>query len=98
MIAGLDASKPTKINWPEMLPGDPLEERQTAQADLTMGVASKQTIAGKLGYDWNQEQDRIKAEDALALAKAQAMLPPGQTAPGQGQQPGEMAVGSKGAA
>ncbi len=89
LIAGLDAAKPTKINWPEMLPGDPLEERQTAQADLTMGVASKQTIAGKLGYDWNQEQDRIKAEDALALAKAQAMLPPGQAAPGQGQQPGQ---------
>jgi hypothetical protein len=47
--------------------GDPLPENDTEvitglQADIAMGIVSKQTAAARRGYDWEAEQERIAAE------------------------------------
>jgi hypothetical protein len=58
--------------WPEIVPGDPLQERQVAQIDAALG-ASKQTILTQLGYDAQTEVDAAQAEAQNAFnAQAQA--------------------------
>lgn len=47
--------------WPEMLPKDPMVERQAAMVDKQLGVSS-QTILSKLGYDPDTEKERKAAE------------------------------------
>lgn len=53
-----------QIVWPEALVRNDLEENQTLQQDLQMGIVSKQTIAERRGYDWEQERIRKQAEGA----------------------------------
>lgn len=61
---GKDAS----VNWPALLPTDPMAERQTALLDLQLG-ASKKTVLTKLGYDADAEA-KLKAEEPDAMGEA----------------------------
>jgi hypothetical protein len=49
------------IHWPEMLPGDPLVERQTALIDQQLG-ASSDTLLQQLGYDPDMEREKRAVE------------------------------------
>jgi hypothetical protein len=57
--------------WPELVPIDNLEERQALQIDDTLGIASKETISAKLGYEWEEEQAKIENEKAARMQQAQ---------------------------
>jgi hypothetical protein len=67
-LSGLGDDNIVSIGWPEIVPSDPLAERQTAVIDQGLGVSS-QTLMTKLGYDPETEQAQRSAEDA---AKAEA--------------------------
>lgn len=54
------------IAWQDPLPVDETALRQNMQADLSMGVVSKQTVSERLGYDWEDEQARINEDQANA--------------------------------
>jgi Phage portal protein, SPP1 Gp6-like len=58
-----------KLGWPEVLPSDDKAAAESAEADLRMGVVSKQTIAEKRGYDWALERERIDEEAREAKAR-----------------------------
>lgn len=61
------------LGWPNILPTDEVAATESAEADLRMGIVSKQTIAEKRGYDWEVEQQRLAEQrdlDATALRKA----------------------------
>ncbi len=62
MVHGITAI-PATVVWPDMLPEDELAQTTADQALNTMGVKSKQTIAGQHGLDWETEQERIDQED-----------------------------------
>jgi hypothetical protein len=53
--------KPVQITWPELLPRDPLQERQYLLIDKSFG-ASNRTILTKLNYDWEREKARKSIE------------------------------------
>jgi hypothetical protein len=73
-LAGYGPTNTTSIAWPSVVPLDEQAERATAQADLDMGVASKSTIASKLGYDYETEQQHM-AEEAAAVEGDESALP-----------------------
>ena len=50
------------INWPDPLPVNVVEETTALQADMNMGLVSKQTAQEMRGYDAVQEQDRMAGE------------------------------------
>jgi hypothetical protein len=52
------------LGWPQLVPSDEATEATTAEADLRMGIVSRQTIAEKRGYDWTVEQQRIEDDRA----------------------------------
>lgn len=56
--------KIVRLTWPEPLQVDLMAERQTLLIDQQLGVASKATIAEKLGYDWETERDNLEQEEA----------------------------------
>ncbi len=60
------ASDPGKIIWPEVLPVNESELQAGVQADMGMGIVSKETAAERRGYDWTQEQERMSAETQAA--------------------------------
>jgi hypothetical protein len=51
-----------EIQWPEPLPVNETEQVQAVQADLNMGLVSRQTAASKRGYSWEDEKSRIETE------------------------------------
>ena len=55
-------------DWPEMLPGDPLVERQTALIDQQLG-ASSDTLLQQLGYDPDLEREKRGAQEAETMAR-----------------------------
>ncbi len=63
-MGGFGAGHKVLNKWPELLPGDPLGEAQTLLLHEQLGVASKETIAAKLGYDWQSEREKMEAEDS----------------------------------
>lgn len=68
-----------ETTWPEIVPVDPLQERQALQIDEQLG-ASKATVLEKLGYDAVEEL-AASQEEAAADAEVQARLfSAGQTA------------------
>jgi hypothetical protein len=81
-IGGFGDAHITQLDWPELLPSDPLTERQALVLDDSLGIASKETLSAKLGYEFATEQAQLAQERALA--------PPPQsvpTAPGPGNAP-----------
>jgi hypothetical protein len=59
-IGGFGDDNYTVIHWPELLPADPMQERQAALIDQQLGV-SKDTILQKLGYDPDLESQKNQA-------------------------------------
>ncbi len=53
---------PSTVVWPDFLPASATEATAAAQADLNMGIVSRQTVSTQRGYDWEQEQGRIGEE------------------------------------
>jgi hypothetical protein len=60
------------LSWPELTPSDPQGETASNEAELRMGVVSKQTVAEKRGHDWQQESQRIGDEAARGQARFDA--------------------------
>jgi hypothetical protein len=76
VMAGLGDGVITQLVWPELLPNDPEQERQTAILDDQLGIASKHTIAKALGYDYDREQELRQEEfDTMVDAMPQPLLP-----------------------
>jgi hypothetical protein len=55
---------PVALSWPDPLPGDDEAQTNRLQTHQAMGVASRKTIAEKLGYDWQTESARLEEERA----------------------------------
>jgi hypothetical protein len=59
-LGGFGPDSITEIHWPELLPSDPMAERQALQIDAALGV-STDTILTKLGYDADLEREKKQA-------------------------------------
>jgi len=66
MLNGMDYNVKPHIVWATPLPTSDLEETQIAQQQIDMGVLSKETAAGDLGRDWQQETERMANEGDAA--------------------------------
>jgi hypothetical protein len=64
VIGGFANTDPGEVIWPEILPEDEQAAMQADQFDLEAGLASKQTIAERRGYNWEVEQERMTDERA----------------------------------
>jgi hypothetical protein len=62
MLGGRAYDVQPTLRWASALPVSALEDVQVAQAEINMGVISKETVAGKLGLKWDDEAKRIDAE------------------------------------
>jgi hypothetical protein len=61
VMAGLQPAE-VEVMWSDWMPVNETELMQATQTKLDIGVESKQTAAEELGLDWEQEQERIGAE------------------------------------
>jgi hypothetical protein len=52
------------VVWPEPLPTSEAEQITGVQTAINLGLLSKETAAGILGFDWMKEQERIQGEQA----------------------------------
>jgi hypothetical protein len=89
-LGGFGIGIEVDCHWQNILVKDDLMEAQVAQAIDQMGLASKQTLSTRLGFDWAQEQERMADEakdaadannagfgmDPLAAAFGKQPLPP----------------------
>jgi hypothetical protein len=64
-LGGKGADRIVTLNWPEVLPKDLLLEAQALQIYYNMGLGSRGTMAGQVGFDWPTEQKNLKAEVKL---------------------------------
>lgn len=77
----------THLDWPELLPSDPLAERQTLILDDSLGLVSKSTLSKRLGYAYEEEQQKLADEkqeaQALGLTEpaAPTLQPDGEIVP-----------------
>jgi hypothetical protein len=62
-LGGFGEDNITVLHWPELLPGDVLQERQAALMDHQLGVSAR-TLLQQLGYDPELEQQKRAEEDA----------------------------------
>jgi len=62
-LGGFGEDHRTVIHWPELLPSDPMQERQAALIDKQLGV-SADTILQRLGYEPSLEREKAQAESA----------------------------------
>lgn len=63
-----------EVVWPELLTVNEVEQQQALQADLGMGIVSKETIAKLRGYNWQDEQERMQGEQAAGDNVGAAIL------------------------
>lgn len=64
VLSGAQQTDPGEVVWPDPLPVNEAEEMQHYEAAQRLGVMSKQTIAEKLGLDWETEQERLEADQS----------------------------------
>lgn len=83
-MSGRTTDQMTEIHWPDMLPGDPLAERQAALIDQQLG-ASKDTILQQLGYDPDDEREKREADMTEMADRMLTAFDRGET--GQEEQP-----------
>jgi hypothetical protein len=62
------------VQWADPLPENRDEQVKQAKETLSMGVASKQTEAERLGYDWERENKRIEQEKGTSAASLGQLL------------------------
>jgi hypothetical protein len=67
-LGGFGAGNITEIHWPEILPRDPMQERQASLLDLQLGV-SQDTILRRLDFDPQLESQK-RAEETGNLGDA----------------------------
>jgi hypothetical protein len=68
-----------EVLWGDPMPQNDIEKRQIYSDDLAMGIVDKQTVATRLGYDWERVRQRIAENStnaADALLKAMENAPP----------------------
>jgi hypothetical protein len=71
-LGGHGEDNRTVLHWPELLPRDPLQERQAALLDQQLGV-SADTILQRLGFDPDLEREKSEeAADVSASTSARA--------------------------
>ncbi len=73
-MAGMGPGHIAKVIWPEPLPIPDTEQTTQLQADMDMGLVSRQTAAGERGYDWEQEQQRLQEEQAGQVGLGELLL------------------------
>lgn len=78
-MGGRAAPQPPTIVWPEVLPKNPLEERQVAMLDKQLG-ASADTLLTQLGYDAEAEAKKKETEVADMGEQLLTAFDRGQTA------------------
>ena len=63
-MGGFGAANECEVHWPELIPSDPLAERQVALIDEQLGV-SQDTILTRLGFDADSEREKreLDAQD-----------------------------------
>ncbi|MGA7730341.1 MAG: phage portal protein [Chloroflexia bacterium] len=66
------------IEWPELLPGDPELEGRVLEKDAKLGLASRETLARKRGYDPNKERARMEREETEETEEDDANTEPGK--------------------
>ena len=88
VLAGFEGelSRPGEVVWSDPLPANKTEDMQAYSEALAMGVVSKETVAGLLGYDYEKEQERMTAEkstndNGIGAALLRAFPPTGQPQP-----------------
>lgn len=64
MLALMGVAASPEIVWPDPLPFNDAEEIQGLQAEMALGILSKQTASGLRGRDWELEQERMADEAA----------------------------------
>lgn len=73
-LMGIALAEPPDVTWPQALPESALEQAQTEQVKVNMGVESKQTAAENMGIDWTEEQERLAADEENAAGALERML------------------------
>lgn len=73
IMAGIQPQK-FDIVWPEVIPVNEQERAAFDQMLLGMGIISKQTVADQNGLDWQQELNRIQAEQTSGDNVGAALL------------------------
>jgi hypothetical protein len=53
-----------KVVWPDVLPVNAIEQLAAAKAKLEMGIVSKETASTELGYEYEDERERMSADQA----------------------------------
>jgi hypothetical protein len=66
IFSGVAEPVDCKVVWKDPLPQDEKALRENAQADLSMGIVSKETISTRLGYDWESEKKKIGEDQAAS--------------------------------
>ena len=61
MMANMDPLD-TEVVWQDFLPQNQTEQMAYYQALQAMGIVSKETVADKLGIEWELEQERLDSE------------------------------------
>lgn len=62
-MAGITLDRVPYPQWPDVLPENRLEALQSAQIEQSLGVVSRETLAGGLARNWAVEQARMAAEE-----------------------------------
>jgi hypothetical protein len=62
------------IEWPDPLPENEVETMQADGFDLDRGLVSKETIAERRGYDYEDEADKIQGEKMMGDNIGSALL------------------------
>lgn len=82
VVAGrVEDGRCVQLGWPEIVPGDPIAEREALLLDGQIG-ASKETRLERLGYDAETELARSAAEGAAGVERARAAFDSGASDPG----------------
>lgn len=69
-LAGAGPDAEVKLHWRNPLPLDLTEQVTNDKFELDYGLASRETIAAKRGYDYAEERQRMNGEPAIMPSKA----------------------------
>lgn len=73
-LMGVILPEPPDVTWAQALPESALELAQTEQIKVNMGVESKQTAAENMGINWDEEQERLAADEENAGGALERIL------------------------
>lgn len=65
-LAGKGADNVISLSWRSPLPTDMHEQTESDRFDIDNGLVSRQTLAARRGYDWEQEKARLSEEASLS--------------------------------